>query len=165
MKLPTYGHWHEFCLQYNQYGNSKAQTDKREHSYNWKPIYTNVWQLLYDVTRASFRSSGRHIMDADLTPSLVGSMPSSCHRWVSWLKRTSSQDELHLCCSKNSDRNGLHETGMLNSVQCEGAIFDYDCWHSVTHLPSNPTPSEVIWRKVKGPFLACLFFILYTSLI
>lgn len=104
----------------------------------YNPSIRYVWQLLFNVKKASSRSSGRHIKAAEhtgvkLSVSAVGSMPRGCHiTRVSWLKSSSSQDKLHLCCSRCSNWKGHDKTDMENLIQCECAISDYGWWHCDT---------------------------------
>lgn len=117
----------------------KPQTDK---ACNICSVNTDVWQLVYDVNRASFRSSSRHILAVEHTGvksclCAVGSMPNGCHEYRSVMNekfqfpRWVTSVVLYVF------------TSMYNLVQCECDISNYGWWDQPLH------PSKDIRRTLK----------------
>lgn len=139
-----------------QWGNwANHRQTRYVHLYSWQLVNTDVWQLLYDVKRASSRSSGRHITAAEctgVTPSVcaVGSMPNGCH--------------IHEC---HDWKVPVPETSYICSVLGvrTGSVMirlTWKTWYSV-NVPSlimaddtmtpaiiSITPSQDIWRTLKA---------------
>ena len=111
----------------------KPQTDKAR---NICSVNTDVWQLVYDVNRASSRSSSRHIVAVQHTGvksclCAVGSMPNGCHEYMSVMTEkfqfprwVTSVVVLYVF------------TSMCKLVKCECDISNYGWWQQSLH-PSN----------------------------